>query len=122
MCVILALPLRDVCMVFAWHSPLIFAYVFTSVKFFSMCLRVSSNFRLIALPVPLSVRLEADGEAGGFMFDVFSGLFAVSFSVSFDGKRLSRWTLQSDSCELVNPGGGAGGGGAGVEGDGKAGG
>ena len=45
MCVILALPLRDVCMVVAWHSLLIFAYVFTAVKFVPcvcVCLWIST--------------------------------------------------------------------------------
>ena len=81
MCVILALSWRDVCMVVAWHSLLIFAYVLTSVKFFSMCLRVSSNFHLIALPVPLSVRFMLRAFLGCF----FDAVFGVFFGVVFFG-------------------------------------
>ena len=58
-CFALAWCLHGSCVAFSTHFCVCLYYV---CQVFSMCLRVSSNFHLIALPVPLSVR---------FMFLVF---------------------------------------------------
>ena len=74
---LLARYVRDTCFVLAWclHGSCVafsihFCVCLYVCQVFSMCLRVSSNFHLIALPVPLSVKF-------------FLGCFWCAFSVSF---------------------------------------